>query len=51
MVTIANLMILDTFCQTTRGEHLPATTYDTVEPRAAEQPAPTPAGRPPPAAS
>ncbi|MFE0135298.1 hypothetical protein ACFWY6_27560 [Streptomyces sp. NPDC059037] len=49
MVTIANLMILDVFCQTTRGEHLPATSYDT-EPHTAEEPIPTPTGRPPPTA-
>ncbi|MFE0102961.1 hypothetical protein [Streptomyces sp. NPDC059009] len=49
MVTVANLMILDVFCQTTRGEHLPATSYDT-EPTATEQTVPAPTGRPPPQA-
>lgn len=28
MVTIANLIILDVFCQTSRGEHLSATAND-----------------------
>ncbi|MFJ2774406.1 hypothetical protein [Streptomyces sp. NPDC087300] len=49
MVTMANLMILDVFCQTTQGEHLPATSYDT-DPITVEPPVPAPTGRPPPQA-
>ncbi|MCH0559174.1 hypothetical protein [Streptomyces sp. MUM 16J] len=48
MVTIANLTILDTFCQTTRGEHLPATAYEEPVPAEPDPPAPQPTGRPPP---
>ncbi|MFF7534462.1 hypothetical protein ACFZB2_35935 [Streptomyces bobili] len=48
MVTIANLTILDTFCQTTRGEHLPHTAYGEPAPADPDRPAPPPTGRPPP---
>ncbi|MEV0530164.1 hypothetical protein AB0I66_42850 [Streptomyces sp. NPDC050439] len=48
MVTIANLMILDVFCQRTRGEHLPHTAYTEHAPAEREQPGPQPVGRPPP---
>lgn len=50
MVTVANLMILDTFCQRTRGEHLPATAYDGVTAKEPDPSRPEPAGRPPPRA-
>lgn len=48
MVTVANLMILDTFCQTTRGEHLPATAHDDGTPTEPDPSPPWPTGRPPP---
>lgn len=48
MVTIANLTILDTYCQTTRGEHLPATAYDGTTPNRPDPSSPQPTGRPPP---
>ncbi|MEV0115922.1 hypothetical protein AB0H77_22190 [Streptomyces sp. NPDC050844] len=51
MVTIANLMILDTYCQAAFGEHLPATSYD--DGATANEPdlsGPQATGRPPPQA-
>ncbi|WP_150494604.1 hypothetical protein [Streptomyces kanamyceticus] len=48
MVTIANLMILDVYCQTTRGEHLSATAYTDISTPEPDQPGPHPTGRPPP---
>ncbi|MFE0135236.1 hypothetical protein ACFWY6_27240 [Streptomyces sp. NPDC059037] len=48
MVTVANLMILDAFCQTSRGEHLPATAHDNDTLTGPDAPRPQPTGRPPP---
>lgn len=47
MVTVANLMILDTFCQTTRGEHLPAAAHDDDTPTEPDASPPRPTRRPP----
>ncbi|GHA12406.1 hypothetical protein GCM10010329_39300 [Streptomyces spiroverticillatus] len=48
MVATANLMILDTYFQTTRGMHLPETAYNDATPTEADQLRPMPVSRPPP---
>ncbi|WP_206502388.1 hypothetical protein [Streptomyces chrestomyceticus] len=52
MVTIANLMILDVFCQTIHGRHLAHTGHDTDtdRPTTANHTDLRPAGRSPPQA-
>ncbi|WP_406510945.1 hypothetical protein [Streptomyces sp. NBC_00212] len=51
MVTVANLHILDVFCQTTRGEHLPIDAYDDGAPVTdPDESGPRPDARPPPRA-
>jgi len=48
MVTIANLLILDVYCQTTHGEHLPATAFAELPPAPPDRSAARPIGRLPP---